>query len=127
MILIENATIVNEGQSFKGHIAISEGRIKKIFEGFDALPFDKKASRVEAALAVHRDYVMAETLAIEWQVDQADLITLANDAGPLDDVLEFPHVAGPVVTQEQTHGIVTNGGPDRARKLGPVATQEVVA
>jgi hypothetical protein len=29
---------------------------------------------VEQALAKHRDYVMAETLAIEWAVDQADAL-----------------------------------------------------
>jgi isoleucyl-tRNA synthetase len=38
---------------------------------------------VEAALAVHRDYLMAETLAVEWATDQSD--PLFSENRTLDD------------------------------------------
>jgi isoleucyl-tRNA synthetase len=38
---------------------------------------------IEKALATHRDYVMSETLAIEWAVDQAD--ALYRDSKSLGD------------------------------------------
>ena len=38
---------------------------------------------VEAALAVHRDYLMAETLAVEWATDQSD--PLFSESRTLDD------------------------------------------
>ena len=48
---------------------------------------------VERALSVHRDYIMAETLATRWSVGQSDpLFTIDRDLGDERWTVEFSKV-----------------------------------
>lgn len=46
--LIENATIVNEGRTFKGHVLISNQIIEEVFEGDLPSNFDENITRIDA-------------------------------------------------------------------------------
>lgn len=48
-ILIRNATIVNEGRSFKGHVLISGEKIQEVFEGDLPSGFSENVTLVEAS------------------------------------------------------------------------------
>lgn len=48
------------------------------------------SARIEKALAGHRDYVMTETLAVEWQTGQTNpLFRESRELGELQWVVEF--------------------------------------
>ena len=70
-----NETLIDEGMAREIVRSVQDARKQAGLEVADRIRLGVSGSdAVEKALAKHRDYVMAETLAIEWAVDQADAL-----------------------------------------------------
>jgi isoleucyl-tRNA synthetase len=83
--------LINEGLAREVVRSIQDARKQAGLDVSDRIVLGVSGSAaIEKALAEHRDYVMNETLAVEWQVEQAN--TLYSDERSLGDVswlLEF--------------------------------------
>jgi isoleucyl-tRNA synthetase len=70
-----NEELIDEGMAREIVRSVQDARKQAGLEVADRIRLGVSGSdAVEQALAKHRDYVMAETLAIEWAVDQADAL-----------------------------------------------------
>ena len=83
--------LINEGLAREIVRSIQDARKQARLEVSDRIVLGVSGSDgVEKALAEHRDYVMTETLATEWQTNQADPIYSGNrELGDESWVIEF--------------------------------------
>jgi isoleucyl-tRNA synthetase len=66
-----NADLVNEGYAREVVRSVQDARKQAGLEVSDRIVLGVRGSAgIETALAVHREYVMSETLATDWQVNQ---------------------------------------------------------
>jgi isoleucyl-tRNA synthetase len=78
-----NEELIDEGMAREIVRSVQDARKQAGLEVSDRIMLGVSGSEaIEKALAAHRDYVMAETLAVEWSVGQADpLYTSDKDLG----------------------------------------------
>ena len=90
-----NEELINEGFAREIVRSIQDARKQAGLEVSDRIVLGVSGSdAVDKALAAHRDYVMNETLATEWQVGQADaLYTDRRTLGEESWTLEFRRAA----------------------------------
>ncbi|MGI9222381.1 MAG: DUF5915 domain-containing protein, partial [Woeseiaceae bacterium] len=79
-----NEELVDEGMAREIVRSVQDARKQAGLEVSDRITLGVSGSAaVQKALSAHRDYVLAETLAVEWAVDQADALFVAD--GSLGD------------------------------------------
>ncbi|MCH7980319.1 MAG: hypothetical protein IID59_02355, partial [Proteobacteria bacterium] len=83
--------LVNEGLAREVVRSIQEARKQAGLEVSDRIVLGISGSTgIEAALAAHRDYVMNETLATDWRVDQdSPLFRESRELGDETWTIEF--------------------------------------
>ena len=89
-----NETLIDEGVAREIVRSVQDARKQAGLEVSDRIALGVSGSAaVEKALAVHRDYVMTETLAVEWSVDQSKpLFTIEKAVDDLTWTIEISKV-----------------------------------
>lgn len=99
-MLIKNATIVNEGQSFKGSVLVIGEEIKAIYHQGDNLPTDSETLDAEGMYllpGVIDDHVHMRDPGLTHKADM-ESETLAAVAGGVTSVMDMPNVVPQTTT-----------------------------
>ena len=104
MELIFNAKVVNEGTVFHGYVAVEEGVIVALGEGF---PSESLMRQAEVVTDVNGDYLLPGVIDEHVHLREPGMThkgdiaseTLAAVAGGVTSVIDMPNVAPPTVTQ----------------------------
>lgn len=101
-MLIKNATIVNEGQSFKGSVLVIGDEIKAIFHVGEELPLDKETIDAEGLYlmpGIIDDHVHMRDPGLTHKADM-HTETMAAAAGGVTSVMDMPNVNPQTTTIE---------------------------
>lgn len=101
-MLIKNAIIINEGQSFKGSVLVKGDSIQSVFHEGDVLPADEDTIDAEGQFllpGVIDDHVHMRDPGLTHKADM-DTETLAAAAGGVTSVMDMPNVIPQTTTLE---------------------------
>ncbi len=101
-MLIKNATIINEGQSFKGSVLVKGDTIQSIFHEGDALPADDDTLDAEGLILVPGvidDHVHMRDPGLTHKADM-HTETMSALAGGVTSVMDMPNVVPQTTTME---------------------------